>query len=170
MTKKLSMAVFAAVFFAKICTAQSSSSQSVTNWGESVNGVQLSISLNTNVLIVGSSTTVQCWVKNSSTNIIGWGVTEATQGFVVFLTNSAGNLYRLTPEPDTNSEIISVTYALFYRMGAGETHECSVPISISKEIKPGNYQIEAKQYFSIFRKRPRQEYELVSNLLEVKIK
>jgi hypothetical protein len=168
MIKKILMAMLAAALFANVCKAQSNSSQSVTNWGESVNGVQLSISLSNNILAAGSSTTVHYRVKNSSTNTVGWGVVNATQGFAVFLTNSAGKIYRLTPAPDTNSEVISVNYALVRKVKAGGSCEGSVPIVVGKEIKPGNCQLEAIQYFFIGGKRPR--HELVSNLLEVHIK
>jgi hypothetical protein len=170
MTKNFLVAVLASVCFVNICAAQSSGSQSVTNWGESVGGVQLSISLSNNIFVAGSAATVQCWVKNSSTNIIAWEVTEPTQGFVVVLTNSAGNSYRLTPEPDTNSETIIINYNLAWKVGAGATTESLVPIVIGENIKPGLYQLKAHQYCHIIGKRPVQEYELVSNPLEIQIK
>lgn len=168
MIKKILMVMLAAALFANICKAQSNSSQLVTNWGESVNGVQLSISLSNNILAADSSMMVQYRVKNSSTNTIGWGVVNATQGFAVFLMNSTGNNYRLTPEPDTNSEVIDLTYVLYRKVKAGGSYAGSVPIVVGKEIKPGNYQLEAIQSFFIGGKRPR--HELVSNLLEVHIK
>jgi hypothetical protein len=158
----------ATTFFANICVAQPSNSQSVTNWGESVGGVQLSISLSNNVLARGLSTTVQYRVRNSSTNLIFWSVVNATQGFDVFLTNNAGKIYFLTPEPDTNSEVIDIRYSLAFKVKAGGMYGDSVPIVIGKKIKPGNYQLEARQYFYIVGKR--QSHELVSNLLDMQVK
>jgi hypothetical protein len=170
MIKKSLMAIFVSALFINICAAQLSNAQSIANWGKSTNGVQLSISLTNNILAAGSSSSVQYEVENLSTNTIGWGIVDATQGFDVFLTNNSGKIYFLTPQPDTNSEYESYTYVLYYKMKPGEKYKNSVPISISNKIKPGNYQLEAKLHFSIAEKRPIHKYELVSNSLEVEIK
>jgi hypothetical protein len=170
MIKKLLTIILTVILLANLCNAQPTNSQSITNWGESVNGVQLSVSLSTNILNVGSSSSVLYRVKNSSTNVIGWGVVNVYHGFDVFLTNSSGKVYFLTPQRNTNATIISVSYSYYYRMGIGETYEYAVPINIDKEIEPGSYQLEAKQHFSIFKKRPMQIFELVSNPLEVQVK
>ncbi len=167
MTIKLLITVFASIFIVNICAAQSSSSQTVTNWGASVEGVQLSISLTNNVLARDSSTTVQFKVRNTSTNLIYWNVVNPTQGFDVFLTNNVGDVYFLTPEQDTNSDIINIYYAMAFKVKSGELRGGSVPIVIEKKIKPGKYQLEARQYIYILGKR--QSHELVSNILEVQV-
>jgi hypothetical protein len=165
MIKKLLGLMFAMVFLANFCKGQSDNSLSATNWGQSVNGVELSISLSNNVIPLGSTTRLQCRVKNSSTNFITWGVLSPAQGFTVSLTNNLGKAYRLTPD---ESKFTIISYSSTCEVEAGETYECSVPIVIGKNVEPGNYQLEANQHFLIRGKRP--SHELTSNLLDVQIK
>jgi hypothetical protein len=177
MIKQFFMTVLLAIAFEEICAAQTNIFQSVTNWGESVNGVQLSISLSNNILSAGSSSSVQCRIRNLSTNTIGWWVVEPTQGFNVFLTDSSGKIYRLTPLPITNSVTAHITYSFACKVEEGGTYGYQTPINIGKSIKFGNYQLKANQYFYQLEPKDyfhivgkRQARELISNSLEVQVK
>jgi len=157
----------ATTLFANICVAQPSNPQSVTNWGESVGGVQLSVGLTNNVVATGSVLTVDCRVKNSSTNTITWPVVIfATEGFDVFLTNSAGKVYRLTPD-EKQMHLRSIISVRVSRVEVGETYQLSIPAAVGKEVDSGIYELVAKRTFSITDKTL---HEVVSNTLQVQIK
>ena len=130
------------------------------------NEVQLSISASNRIIGTGSTITVRCQVKNSSTNLIYWLLPSCNQGFVFTLTNSAGKFYRLTPGLDTNSEVVLFS-GLAQKLKAGEKYGCSVPVDIPKEIKPGTYQLAAKLFFYI--NKSKTEHELLSNLTDVEV-
>jgi hypothetical protein len=68
--KQILIVICLAVLADGICKAQSSDSQTITNWGESVHGVRLSIALTNNVIDVGSTTLVSATIQNLSTNIV----------------------------------------------------------------------------------------------------
>jgi c-di-AMP phosphodiesterase-like protein len=53
-----------------LCLAQESLSQQITNWGNEINGVQMSISTSNDTVLVGSNIVVKTFVQNNSTNII----------------------------------------------------------------------------------------------------
>lgn len=171
MKKNLFATILAFIVFVDFCSAQLSRLQTVANWGESINGVQLSATLSNSIIASGSAMMLQCLVKNSSTNLIAWLAVNEAQGFSVILTNDIGKVYFLTPEPEkNNAEAAANFYALSMKLKAGKESASSVPIKIDRKIEPGNYQLIAKVYFHVVGMKPMREYELTSNLLQIQVK
>jgi len=63
------------------------------DWGQSVQGVQLAITMTNSVFQVGSSSAVASVTTNSSTNTIIVDISAPTIHFDVLLTNDTGKLY-----------------------------------------------------------------------------
>lgn len=165
MITKLIGVMAGVLLWTNICLAQTTNPQSLTNWGESVCDVQLSIGLTNNVTAAGSLLNLRCRIKNSSTNFIFWPVINLTQGFVVSLTNKLGRVYELIPDRTTN--MMPITYNMSRKVLAGEVYECLIPITMSNDIDSGTYELVARKHFFTADKKV---HELVSNLLHLQIK
>jgi hypothetical protein len=112
------------------------------NWGKSVQGVQLSITMTNNVFQISSSSTVESVITNSSTNAITVDISAPTIHFGVYLTNDTGKSYHVTPllkirEP---GRLVTIN-------PDGEQSE-SIPVIFEDNIEPGNYTLKAKRTFS----------------------
>jgi hypothetical protein len=146
----------------------SDSDQEATNWGKSVQGVQLSIMMATNVFQVGSSTTVESVTKNSSTNDIVVDIFAPTMVFDVLLTNSAGKTYHVT----TPMMIRGPRH--FVTIKPGEESAESIPVTFGDIVEPGDYTLRATRHFSSSKEDYIHEVEgaftLESNLIKVQIK
>ena len=153
--------------------AGSDSDQAATNWGKSVQGVQLSIVMATNVFQVGSSTTVEAVTTNSSTNDIVVDIFAPTIVFDVLLTNSAGKTYHVTtPMPIRGPRH-------FVTIKPGEKSTESIPVTFGKtrfgdSVEPGNYTLRATRHFSSSKEDyihgGEGAFSLESNLIKVQIK
>ena len=149
-TKRILGIVCVVVFGAGACAAQSNDSQTVTNWGESVQGVQLSISITTNVFRVGSSATIASVIRNLSTNDITVDESDPTISFDVLLIDGTGILYHAIPMTP------------FYRLRlmrqlvtikAGEESVESIPVILGKAfsgetVEHGDFTLKAMRHFS----------------------
>jgi len=139
MIKKSLGVVCLMIFLSNLCAAQPSATQSVTNWGESVCGVQLSIRLSNNVVKAGSTTFFQFRIKNSSTNV----VRIIPKSFVPFiLTNCLGKTYQLKPEIDPEMLNKTMNPKPNYYLKPGEIRELTegpLRLRFSKDIEPGDY-------------------------------
>jgi hypothetical protein len=152
MINKFFGAVCVVVLVMNISTAQPSGPTEATNWGKSVQGVQLSISVTNNVFRVGSSTTVASVTKNSSTNDITVDISAPTVEFDVLLTNGLGKLYHVT----TPMAIREPRQLVTIKPG-GESFE-SIPVTFGETrlgdtVEPGDYTLLAMRYFSLSRGR-----------------
>ena len=114
-------------------------SQSITNWGESVNGVQMSIALSNSVFSVGSLTAIECVVKNSSSSLVVFAG-DPDQDMQIILVAESGTIYNLSRFPSS------------FHPGGGpgvglqakEIKNYSFPIAVAKDFEPGSYKIKAE--------------------------
>ena len=118
------------IFLAVVFIVKTGCSQSSKDWGESSCGVQLSISLNTNVVTTNSKATFYIRIKNSSAGSIKLNIGEETP---YIITNGLGKAYQIR-------EGIAEAYPKFNpTINIGETKELPVPIIFGKDIEPGDY-------------------------------
>jgi hypothetical protein len=174
MIKKLFGAVFVAIFLANICTAQSSDSQSVANWGESICGVQLSISLSSCVVKAGSTTFFRLRIKNSSTNVVRL-IPKSLVPFI--LTNNLGKTYQLKPEVDPKMLNNTLIPKPNFNLKPGEIRELTwwplptespLCLRFGRDIEPGEYVFVPKE--EAIETQDKKVFTLVSNSPQVKIK
>ena len=127
-------------------------------------GVTLSITLNKDVLTVGSTTTVlHAEIKNISTNELYVVELPPDQAFTVMLTNSSGKAYQLTrnliklTRPPTSKRI---------SLKSGETRTWPILLFIGRNIEVGEYTMYASRYFAV----KNMGFKVVSNSLKVQVK
>ena len=130
MTGKILGTFFLAIFFAGNCAAESGDSPVVTDWGKSVCEIQISISLNTNVITAGSTEILRTWIKNSSTNAIRF---NPNQSKPYILINTSGKIYTVMPIINYDLNIPNIT------VEPGQIREWSWPVIFRKDIEPSNY-------------------------------
>lgn len=136
-------------------------------WVENLDGVHFSIALSNHVIAPGSTNILQCRFENSSTNLTFlaepyWGGTS------LYLTNSAGKVYPLTPGPFSRG-----SYGPARKVKPDESYEWSVLLTIPKSVEAGRYKLAASREigrFSPGETKPLPGGELVSNSLDVEIK
>ena len=145
---------------AAVCTVHASNSQAITNWGNSVQGVQLAITMTNSVFQVGSSSTVESVTTNSSTNTITVDISAPTMNLGVFLTNDTGKSYHVT------TPMMIRGPRQLVKIKPGEESAESIPVTFGENIEPGDYTLKATRHFSMNGK----DFELVSNLLKVQLK
>lgn len=170
MINKLFYLVFA-VLGATVCIAQTNDLQAYAKWGTPVNGVQLSISLTNDVLTIDSTNTVFVHIKNVSTNMVYIAGIDPMHT-TLFLTNSSGKSYKLTPDFIHSGRYISIPsnfYQYTQRLNAAEIYDGTVPAVVGKNIELGNYELKAIQHFVIGDNKDNL-HELESNVLKVRIK
>jgi hypothetical protein len=156
MMKTTLVAISIAVFGTNPCIAQSSAHSDAISWGESVQGVQVSITMTSSVFQAGSHTTVMVVTKNSSTNYI-----YPTWHFDVLLTNGAGKLYRVR-----TSKHLFVERRYTVTIKPGEQNHEMIPVTFEENVEPGDYTLKATRSFTVNGK----DFKLESNLLKVQIK
>ena len=135
-------AVCLAIFIDHACPAQSISSKTVTNFGESANGVCLSIVLTNNVINVGS-TTIEATIRNLSTNVVSLIEFVGKPDFDIFLVTSFGNTFKLTPPTPLSGSRVPVPIVL----KPGEIRNWTVSVTIGSEFQPGEYVLKASRRF-----------------------
>jgi hypothetical protein len=140
--------------------AGSGSDQEATNFGKSVQGVQLAITMTNSVFQVGSSSTVASVTTNSSTNTITVDISAPTIHFGVLLTNDTGKLYHVTTRLDIREPGRLVT------INPGEEQSESIPVTFGENIEPGDYTLKATRKFS---SSDGEDFTLESNSIKVKI-
>ena len=149
-------------FVAVFGLIQTSLSQEfLTNFGESINGVTLSVDLTNRVIGVDSTMRLPARIKNASTNVISLDEADILSDFTVFLARDSGKIYKqLTPKPSGHY------YRTFeMNIAAGKAFDWNIPLIIVKDIEPGEYMLVATRRFWI----GKSSYELVSNMLKVQI-
>jgi hypothetical protein len=160
MIKRIFGTLCTVVLCLNICIAQSNNSQTATNWGMKVQGVQLSIAISNNIIDIGATIVMSAQIRNLSTNIIHMVETGPVTDFDVLLTNNSGKFYKLTPKQLIN------TYRFPVDLNPGESRDWVMPVTIGKDIELGNYTLKATRPFYI----GKSGFELESNLLNVQIK
>ena len=163
---KLFYTMLMMMLWAGTCVAQPNSlqdqSKEVTKWGNAVEGVQLSVSLTNNVVGVGLTTTLLAQIRNISTNTITIIVSDTlVSDFTVYLTDNSKRIYKIA-EP--SGAVFAVSPPI--DIGPGESHSWTIPLTIGKNIEPGNYILKASRHFRM----KVADCELVSNSLVVQIK
>lgn len=120
-------------------------SQPATNWGKPLYGTQLSISLSNCVMTLGSTNTLHCWIKNSSTNDVEiWREMSSLPELGCYITNSSGKAYELSSAgPHGGSHISDI------HLNAGEIYECFFPVELAKGISPGDYEFKAVEWMYV---------------------
>jgi hypothetical protein len=145
--------------------AKQAYSQLNNDWGESVLGGQLSITVTNNLIVAGTNTTLECRIKNSSTNLISLGhplvLPDDTH---LFLISSSDKLSELTPSRIFGSMIAGPA------VKAGETYEWPKSFEIGTNFEPGEYKLKATRFIYSINGTNHQTVKLESNLLEVQIK
>jgi hypothetical protein len=119
-----------------ICLGLASCSAGTANLGTAVHGVQLSIVSTNDVAVIGSTITITERVRNRSEDAIFIG-SPATNSYV--LTNQLANVYYLPPYYGSH---VDETYNQWPKsIFAGETNEWTIRLTISEDVKPGDYQL-----------------------------
>jgi hypothetical protein len=153
--------------------AQSIDPPAAAAWGQSVQGVQLSITLATNVFQVGSSATVESVTRNLSTNDIVVDIFAPTAVFDVVLTNSAGKSYHITTPTAIRGP------SQFVTIKPGDKSAESIPVTFGQTrfgdtVEPGDYTLFATRHFSYATQDYVHEgqgaFKLESNSLKVRVK
>jgi len=155
--KIILISICLAAIEANVCLAQSSNLQSITNWGKSVQGVQLSTRLSNRTFQVGSSATVAAVIKNSSTKDITLLVSAVN--FTVLLTNNAGKSYNII------KPVVILYPSQIVTINPGEKRDESITVTFAEKIEPGDYTLKATRKFS----SSDGDFTLESNLIKVTI-
>ena len=171
---KLVNTVLVVVMWGAFCYGQTNKllTQS-TDWGPSVNRVQLSLSMSNSVLTSNSTVYVRLEMKNVSRRVVGMAgriigdlaapsvVPECT----VKLIAASGERYTVTPERPlvyVDAPPVSIQN--------GTTNGWKVPLDIKGAIVPGDYTLRATQSCVFMDGTNHGHFELVSNVLKVQVK
>ena len=147
MTGKIFSIICAAILVVNQCMAQSNNSQIATNWGQSVQGVQLMITMTNRVFKIGSSSVVTSVTRNSSTNAITIDISAPTADFDVLLISETGKLYHITTP--LNIRVLSTPVMI----NPSEEKSESIPVTFGvtrfgDAVEPGDYTLKATRAFS----------------------
>jgi hypothetical protein len=143
--------------------AQTNGPQTATNWGESVQGVQMAITMTNSVVEAGPEIPLVAVIKNSSTNKVKFYETGMPGDFYVALTGSAGERYDIIQLPiTTHMQNLRAIYP-------GEQNVRTLPVSFGKNIRPGDYTLQAARGFYVG-DGDDGWIQLESNLLKVQVK
>jgi hypothetical protein len=136
MIKRIPISVLVINLFANVCIAEVEGSQMITNWGENINGAQLSIGVSNNIVRAGSTTVFYTRTKNSSTNLI-----RIIPQFIASytLTNNSGKTYHAVPVMLKRLDVITANPALNLDVSPGEIREWSVLIQFDQDMELGEY-------------------------------
>lgn len=145
-----------------ICAAQSNNFQTNSNLSASKCDGQLSINLTNNIVATGSTIYFDAHIKNNSKNFFYIVIVNPTTDFAVYLMSHSGNLQKISP--DANKHIFDSRGA--YKLEAGQTYECSVPLKIGENIEPGDYTLKVTRPILTFDGK---NCELESNTLKIKV-
>jgi hypothetical protein len=153
--------------------AQSVVPPAAADWGKSVQGVQLSITLATNVFQLGSSATVESLTRNTSTNDVVVDIFAPTAVFDVLLTNRTGKSYHITTPTAIRGP------RQFVVLKPGDKSAEAIPVTFGKTrfgdtVEPGDYTLLATRHFSAATEDYVHEgegaFKLESNSLKVEVK
>jgi len=129
-----------------------------TNWGATVEGVQLLIYETNRIVQDAASITLLTVMINGSTNTILFEESDKSTDFFVLLTNVAGKVYNVTPFVRGRRSLLD--------LNPGEMWPFNIPVTFPKSIEPGDYVLTAERPFVVKSAR----YMLQSNPLRIQIK
>jgi len=132
----------------------------VTTWGNSVQGIRLSLTMTNTVADTGSSIGIVAAIRNSSTNAISLGFTGTPTDFDLVLAGGGGKLYHLIPPNDID---LATTVMI---ISPEQQRAWTISVTLEKNIKPGGYTLNAIRNFVV----KHEHFKLVSNSLKVQIK
>ena len=163
-TRTILTAICAVFFGVNVCMAQTNDPQTITNWGESVNGVQMSISLSNNVNGVGWRT-LSVNITNSSTNIISF---DDRGGLTVTLIGEPGKTYELIRPVNAYRSLTPMPPLYDLKPDKSWVKNISLPFGLG--IESGEYTLKATIHFTMHIGINGKGFELVSNSLKVQVK
>ena len=144
------------VVLASFFVVESGCSQSVTNWGQSSCGCQLSIGMKTNIVTVGSAYDFHVRIRNLSKSVIKLNLLSSD----LYLTNNAGKIYRV-PASETINAIPGKP-----RVEPGEIMEMAWVVEFDKNLESGDYMFKP---ITVDIETDSKLCTLTSNSLKVKI-
>ena len=115
-------------------------SQSVTNWGVPVYGVQMSITTSNDVISSDSSFALECTAKNTSSNLMVY-VYNPDFEMQIFMTDESGLTDNLSRDPN---HFGPGGGGSGYTLRAGEVKVYTFPLTIKRNIKPGIYKFRTE--------------------------
>lgn len=133
------------------------------DWGNSVEGVQLSVNVTNNMLQIGSRTAFVFYLTNSSTSIItiAQAQNSTSPEVAVELISESGKSYLLTPMPEEMPAALPPV-----SINVRELREWQLPLSIVEGVKAGDYIIKASVKY---RTEVGRYLQLTSNSLKVSL-
>ena len=135
------------------------------DWGPSVFGVQMCISITNKEILIGSGSELDCCITNSSTNRVSIQTTgQPEYDFSVSLIDNSGKSRTLAPNDNGIPRAIYMN--LLVGINSGEPHRCRIPINLDSAIPTGSYKIKVSTPIYMLK----QWHTLSSNLLKVQIK
>ncbi len=172
--KKIVFGVFLLILFLTTSMSQPSNTTGVvhSDWGQAIEGIQLSASLTNDIIPAGSAFSVFAGMENLSTNIVIIGESSPETDFSVFLISNLGQKYQLTPTPFRFTKLIRKT------LNPQESYDCIISVAINhyfeapgftptnKDVPNGDYTLKITRKISTKGK----PFELESNSLHVQIK
>jgi hypothetical protein len=145
---------------AVVLTVQASDSQTITNWDESVQGVQMAITMTNSVITKESRVPLFITVTNASK----YNVNIMEEGFTVLLNSDSGKAITLISPPP----IYQIRHLT--SLGPGESHVWNILTTLGENLDSGSYALQASVGFSAFSANERRVFGLSSNLLKVQVK
>jgi hypothetical protein len=148
------------VFGTNLCMPQSNTPGTLTNWGPGVEGVRLSITMTNGFVERESTFWIVAAITNSSANIISLNHISAAADYGVVVTDASGKSYNLRPRLAGGS-----SGRLFVEPGMQSV--LTIPVTLGKDIGPGDYTIKAARGFLL---KDGRFFIPESNPLKVRIK
>jgi hypothetical protein len=128
-----------------------------TNWGKAEQGVRLLIYTTNVIFKAGSSITALTIITNGSSAHIFLEEAGFEDDFDLFLTNSAGRYYHLTPPRMHMSSMTGIA--------SGTESAMMIPVRFRANIAPGDYLLIATRYFTL----NKADFRLESNPLKIQV-
>lgn len=158
--KQIWFTKFLIIISATYCIAQSNGPADVRMWGKSLQGVQLAITTTNDVVDAGSSVILKATTTNASTNVVHFVVIIGEPDLDLLLTDAAGKLYKLTPQPP-DFERSSV------ELEPAKINVSTIQAAIGSNLLPGDYTLKGSRYFFVNRS---DHFKLESNSIRVHVK
>lgn len=137
MTKNAFIIFLLAILAGNVCDAQSTPAN--TNWGQSIQGIRISIGTITNIFSPASIIVVNAQIQNTSTNMVFVHETASWKDFSVWLEDASGKKSILTD----NSRAIIEDRNFIKKIRPGEICSWKIRLFLSKETAFGDYTMKA---------------------------
>jgi hypothetical protein len=157
--KKTFISLILVSFLVELGLAHSYGSTNEIRWGESINGVRLSITMSNSLVDAGSLAFIATVITNGSANPIIIALGDPEMDYDLLLTNGGGMGYNLTPPFILGS---STRITINTNIQFPET----IPVTFGTNIVPGDYTLQATRFFGLGDGR----FKVDSNLLNVHVK